>query len=154
MVVFTMPDPFNRRVHAGLEVPMLDGDDEYTAMIRSLVFHVECYCVGDLTGCFPQVPDLERVDSQTRAWLACKLYSSAEEEKRAVVSMFAYVSRFDSPVALDLVAYEFEDKDGLYFLRRFATMNSRSYVEDEVHHDEFFLHQVANFPIKVCIPLE
>ena len=141
MVYYTMPDPFFRSVHARLEAPLMEGDDEYTAMIRSLIFLVDCYALDDVLGIYPQAPDVLWVDDNTCAWMAGKMFSTPDEERTALVSMFAYVSRFDSPFSRAIVEFELED-DGLIFQRRFRFSTGCSSL-DTLIREETYIHQTG-----------
>ena len=140
-----MPDPFFRNVHARLEAPIMEGDDEYTAMIRSLIFLVDCYAPDDVNGIFPQAPDLFRVDDNTCAWMACKMFSTPHEERIALVSMFAYVSRFDSPFSRAIVDFELQDDEGLVFQRRFRFCTGSSSLNELIRYGTFIIHRTMRW---------
>eukprot|EP00978_Attheya_sp_CCMP212_P035328 scaffold153149_cov47-Attheya_sp.AAC.1 len=57
--------------HIGSECPRVEGDDEYTEMIHSLCFLVDCF---DREGT-AQEPNMEMVDKYVRAWMLNKSQS-------------------------------------------------------------------------------
>jgi hypothetical protein len=84
-----------RYSHIRSECPRVEGDDEYTEMIRSLCFLVDCF---DREG-NAQEPDMETVDKYVRAWMLNKSRSPGFVEVETLESLFAFVARFDSRVA-------------------------------------------------------
>eukprot|EP00978_Attheya_sp_CCMP212_P007543 scaffold17459_cov54-Attheya_sp.AAC.3 len=81
-----------RYSHVESECPRVEGDGEYTEMIRSLCFLIDCF---DREGTAQQ-PDLETVDKYVGAWMLNKSRSPAFVEVEALESLFAFVARFDS----------------------------------------------------------
>eukprot|EP00978_Attheya_sp_CCMP212_P037519 scaffold177756_cov32-Attheya_sp.AAC.1 len=81
--------------HVESECPRVEGDGDYTEMIRSLCFLIDGF---DREGTAQQ-PDLEMVDKYVRAWMLNKSRSPAFVEVEALESLFAFVARFDSRAA-------------------------------------------------------
>eukprot|EP00978_Attheya_sp_CCMP212_P010143 scaffold24344_cov28-Attheya_sp.AAC.1 len=86
--------------HIESECPRVEGNGEYTEMIRSLCFLIDCF---DREGTAQQ-PNLETVDKYVRAWIRAwmlnKSRSPAFVEVEALESLFStFVARFDSRAA-------------------------------------------------------
>eukprot|EP00978_Attheya_sp_CCMP212_P010940 scaffold26612_cov56-Attheya_sp.AAC.8 len=84
-----------RYSHIGSECLRVEGDDEYTEMIHSRCFLVDCF---DREGT-AQEPNMETVDKYVRAWMLNKSRSPGFVEVEALESLFTFVVRFDSRVA-------------------------------------------------------
>jgi hypothetical protein len=145
MVYYTMPDPFFRSVHARLEAPIMEGDDEYTAMIRSLIFLVDCYALDDVDGILPQAPDSLRVDDNTCSWMMGKMFCTPHEERTALVSLFAYVSRFDSPFSRAIVDFQLNNEEGLVFQRRFRFCTGSSSLNEMIRYGNFIIYPTVRW---------
>eukprot|EP00978_Attheya_sp_CCMP212_P015992 scaffold41552_cov35-Attheya_sp.AAC.1 len=81
--------------HIESECPRVEGDGEYTEMIRRLCFLIDCF---DREGTAQQ-PSLETVDKYVHAWMLNKYRSPGFVEVEALESLFAFVARFDSRAA-------------------------------------------------------
>eukprot|EP00978_Attheya_sp_CCMP212_P027585 scaffold92751_cov45-Attheya_sp.AAC.1 len=75
-----------RYSHVESECPRVEGDGEYTEMIRSLCFLIDCF---DREGTAQQ-PDLETVDKYV---CVNKSWSPAFVEVEALERLFAFVAR-------------------------------------------------------------
>eukprot|EP00978_Attheya_sp_CCMP212_P003107 scaffold6373_cov55-Attheya_sp.AAC.1 len=75
--------------HIESECPRVEGDGEYTEMIRSLCFLIDCF---DREGTAQQT-NLETVDKYVRAWMLNKSRSPAFVEVEALESLFTFVAR-------------------------------------------------------------
>eukprot|EP00978_Attheya_sp_CCMP212_P043731 scaffold290435_cov33-Attheya_sp.AAC.1 len=84
-----------RYSHIESECPRVEGDGEYTEMIRSLCFLIDCF---DQDGTAQQ-PNLETVDKYVCEWMLNKSRSPAFGEVEALLSLFAFVAHFDSRAA-------------------------------------------------------
>eukprot|EP00978_Attheya_sp_CCMP212_P020319 scaffold57956_cov40-Attheya_sp.AAC.2 len=84
-----------RYSHIESECPRVEGDGEYTEMIRSLCFLIDCF---DREGTAQQ-PTWETVSKYVHAWMLNKSRSPVFVEVEALESSFAFVARFDSRAA-------------------------------------------------------
>eukprot|EP00978_Attheya_sp_CCMP212_P012885 scaffold32178_cov54-Attheya_sp.AAC.3 len=74
-----------------LAVPVMVADNEYTTMIRGLVYL--SWCFQEETNAF-QAPNLKLVDWKTQLWMLNKV-DSPELEEQSLASIIAYVNHFD-----------------------------------------------------------
>jgi hypothetical protein len=107
---------------SGVESPVVEGDDSYTAMIRSLLFLADSRSdSGELV----PPPSDEEIDFRTRRWMANKALSPKNIEDACLSSLFAYVMRFENPRSMHCVQSEIEEYGFLLFRVRCSMQRVR-----------------------------
>ena len=72
--------------------PVVSADDEYTVMVCRLVYLAGCF--HPETNTFQGIPHPKMVDRNIWLWMQSKA-DFLEEEEQALLSMVAFVNRFD-----------------------------------------------------------
>jgi hypothetical protein len=96
-----------RLVLSNLATPTVRGDDEYTAMVWSLLFLADS-C--DERGVIRE-PDVEEVDRNVRAWMRNRLVCPKYVEEEAMSSLVAYVMQFELPQSHERFLEEIRNHD-------------------------------------------
>jgi hypothetical protein len=107
---------------SGVEAPVVEGDDSYTAMIRNLLFLADSR--DDLGGLIPPPSD-DEIDFRTRRWMANKALSPKNIEDACLSSLFAYVMRFENPRSMHHIQSEIEEYGFLLFRVRCSMQRVR-----------------------------
>eukprot|EP00978_Attheya_sp_CCMP212_P014653 scaffold37475_cov44-Attheya_sp.AAC.1 len=100
-----------------VEAPVVEGDDLYTAMIRSLLFLVDCRNnEGDRV---PLLPSFDVIHQQTANWMENKAHTlKFVEDETLDESLLVFVMRIENPRCMARIWAEMEGHGFLLFRAR------------------------------------
>jgi mono/diheme cytochrome c family protein len=98
-----------------VEAPVVEGDDSYTAMIRSLLFLADC---RNNEGDRVTPPSFELVHQRTANWMENKAHTPKFVEDETLESLLAFVMRFENPRSMARIRAEIEGHGFLLFRAR------------------------------------
>jgi hypothetical protein len=97
---------------AGVVLPVVAGNDTYTAMIRNLLFLWEC---GNSAGEQVQLPSFDLIDVCKSSWMENKVHTPKYVEEERLESLLAYVWQFEKSQSMARAWAELENKAFLLF---------------------------------------
>eukprot|EP00978_Attheya_sp_CCMP212_P002872 scaffold5875_cov53-Attheya_sp.AAC.14 len=95
-----------------MEAPVVEGDDSYTAMIRSLIFLADCH---NNEGDRVSPPSFDVIHQQMVNWMENKAHTPKFVEDEMLESLLAFVLRFENPRSMARIRAEMEGRGFLLF---------------------------------------